>query len=259
LLQPEIAMATVNALLMFVFLFTTSAAAQPPTHTNPNVERARTHYLRGWENMRAEAFDRAVLEFSEAIELHPKFAMAHYSLGRAYLALHRYVDAITALATCSELYSVEGTRDFNSQLDANRQRQDRLLELQDLRAQVSKGPQNVTTQDTMRQVDNAIRLTTNAFDRGQNIALEHPVPSFVSLSLGSAYFRAEQFEKAEQQYRAAIATDPKAGEAHNNLAVVLMMKAQYAEALAELKAAEKAGFRVNPELRDQIKSRMGSQ
>ena len=60
-----------------------------------------------------------------------------------------------------------------------------------------------------------------------------------------------------RQYRAAINADAKAGEAHNNLAVVLMMKAQYADALAELKAAEKAGFRVNPELRDQIKSRMG--
>ena len=78
---------------------------------------------------------------------------------------------------------------FNSQLDANRQRQDRLMELQDIRSQVSKGPQNAGTQDTMRQIDNAIRMTSNAFDRGQNVAIENPVPSFVSLSLGSAYFR----------------------------------------------------------------------
>ena len=130
------------------------------------------------------------------------------------------------------------------------------MELQDIRSQVSKGPQTAGTQDTMRQIDNAIRLTTNAFDRGQNIAIENPVPSFVSLSLGSAYFRAEQFENAEKHYRAAIAADAKAGEAHNNLAVILMMKSRYTDAMAELKAAEKAGFRVNPELKDQIKSRM---
>ena len=108
----------------------------------------------------------------------------------------------------------------------------------------------------MRQIDNAIRMTSNAFDRGQNVSIENPVPSFVSLSLGSAYFRSEQFDDAERQYRAAINADPKAGEAHNNLAIVLMMKAQYTDAMAELKAAEKAGFRVNPELKDQIKSRM---
>jgi tetratricopeptide (TPR) repeat protein len=232
------------------------AFAQTPARTTANIERARVHYFRGWENMRSEAFEQAVEEFGQAIELHPKYVMAHYSLGRAYMALRRYRDAIEALSTCSGLYSAEASRTFNSQLDANRQRQDRLMELQDIRSQVSKGPQNAGTQDTMRQIDNAIRMTSNAFDRGQNIAIENPVPSFVSLSLGSAYFRSEQFEDAERQYRAAINVDSKAGEAHNNLAVILMMKSQYTDAMAELKAAEKAGFRVNPELKDQIKSRM---
>jgi tetratricopeptide (TPR) repeat protein len=237
-------------------LVTASALAQQSPRPDANVERARTHYFRGWENMRAEAFDRATEEFGAAIELYPKYAMAHYSLGRAYMALRRYPDAIRALSACSALYSAEASQHFNSQLDVNRQRQDRLMELQDLRSQVSKGPQSAGTQDTMRQIDNAIRMTSNAFDRGQNVVMENPVPSFVSLSLGSAYFRAEQFDEAERQYRAAINADSKAGEAHNNLAVILMMKAQYTDAMAELKAAEKAGFRVNPELKDQIKSRM---
>lgn len=238
-------------------LFVSPALAQQTTRSNPNTERARVHYMRGWENMRAEAFDVAVTEFGQAIELYPQYAMAHYSLGRAYMALRRYQDAIQALNACAGIYSADASRAFNNQLEANRQRQDRLMELQDIRAQVSKGPQSQTTANTMSLIDNAIRMTTNAFDRGQNVELGTPVPSFVSLSLGSAYFRAEQFPEAERHYRAAIAADAKAGEAHNNLAVVLMMKAQYADALAELKAAEKAGFRVNPELRDQIKSRMG--
>ncbi len=232
------------------------AMAQPSSRTSANFERARVHYMLGWENMRSEAFDRAAEEFGQAIELHPKYAMAHYSLGRAYMALRRYKDAIRALEECSGLYSAEASRHFSGQMEANRLRQDRLMELQDMRSQVSKGPQTAGTQDTMRQIDNAIRLTSNAFDRGQNIAIENPVPSFVALSLGSAYFRAEQFEEAEKQYRAAISTDAKAGEAHNNLAVILMMKSRYTDAMAELKAAEKAGFRVNPDLKDQVKSRM---
>ena len=78
----------------------------------------------------------------------------------------------------------------------------------------------------------------------------------MSLSLGSAYFRAETVPGSRAAVPGAIVADPKAGEAHNNLAVILMMKAQYTDAMAELKAAEKAGFRVNPELKDQIKSRM---
>ena len=100
-------------------------------------------------------------------------------------------------------------------------------------------------------------MTGNAFDRGQRICRSRSRCRRSCRSpLGSAYFRAEQFDQAERQFRAAIDADPKAGEAHNNLAVILMMKAQYTDALAELKAAEKAGFRVNPELKDQIKSRI---
>ena len=250
-------MPRVPALVVGLVLFLmNSVQAQQSPRPNSNFERARVHYMQGWEHMRAEAFDVAVNEFGQAIELYPQYAMAHYSIGRAYMALHRYQDAIRAFSTCSGLFSTEASKVFNNQLDANRQRQDRLMELQDMRSQASKGPQNQATQDSMRQIDNAIRMTSNALDRGQNVPLENPVPSFVSLSLGSAYFRAEQFSEAERSFRAAINADAKAGEAHNNLAVVLMMKAQYADALAELKAAEKAGFRVNPELKDQIKSRM---
>ncbi len=246
-----------NVLVLLLGLITTVPAfAQQTPRADANVERARTHYFRAWENMRAEAFDVAAQEFGAAIELYPKYALAHYGLGRAYMSLRRYNDAIRALSACSTIYSEQTSRVFTNQLDANRQRQDRLMELQDLRTQYSKGPQNAGTADTMRQIDNAIRMTGNAFDRGQNVPIETPVPSFVSLSLGSAYFRSEQFDEAEHQYRAAINADAKAGEAHNNLAVILMMKAQYADALAELKAAEKAGFRVNPELKDQIKSRI---
>lgn len=244
-------------LLVPVFLIcAVVASAQPPGHSNANAELARGHYLRGWEFMRAESFEEAVQQFKQAIGLAPNYAIAFYSLGRAHMSLKQYSDAVRALTSCRDLYATAAGRKFQGQLDANRQRQDRLLELQDIRAQVGKGPQGQQTQDTMRQIDNAIRLTQESYERGMNVSIEQAVPSFVSLSLGSAYFRSEQFEEAERQYRAAVNADSKAGEAHNNLAVVLMMKAQYADALAELKAAERAGFRVNPELKDQIKSRM---
>ena len=90
------------------------------------------------------------------------------------------------------------------------------------------------------------------------MAIEDPVPSFVSLSLGSAYFRSEQFEEAEAAYKAAAKADDKAGEAHNNLAVIYLMKADYTQAMVEVKAAEKAGFRVNPDLKNEIKAEDGA-
>ncbi len=235
-----------------------AALAQPPGRTNADFERAREHYMNGWQQMRAESFDQAAAEFQQAIDLQPKYAMAFYGLGRANLALRRYVEATNALTVCRDLYSAKTSQKFNSQMDAQRYRQDRLLELNDLKAQVGKGPQSVQTQDMMRQVDNAIRQTNETMSRELNVAIENPVPSFVSLSLGSALFRAQRFEEAEQAYKAAIAVDTKAGEAHNNLAVIYLMKAQYADAMTEVKAAEKAGFRVNPDLKDEIKAKMGN-
>jgi Tfp pilus assembly protein PilF len=88
-----------------------------------------------------------------------------------------------------------------------------------------------------------------------NLSLTSPVPSVVSLALGSAYFRSERFADAEREYKATIAADPKSGEAHSNLAVVYLYSGRYDEAEDEVKAAEKTGFKVNPNLKEDIRKK----
>ena len=244
--------------VIFALVVTTAGASEQyaPGQSNPQGERARKHYLSAWGHMRAEEFQQAADEFHSAIELNPKFALAYFGLGRAYQNLHRYVDAVQALSTSRDLYQAQASAKFNSQMEADRYRQDRLTELQDMRTQIGKGPQNDRTQNQMRQVDDAIRQTNEEKSRGLNLAIEEPVPSFVSLSLGSALFRAERYSEAEIAYRAAIKADEKAGEAHNNLAVLYLTQSRYADAMIEVKAAEKTGFRVNPELKDEIRTKM---
>jgi Flp pilus assembly protein TadD len=78
-------------------------------------------------------------------------------------------------------------------------------------------------------------------------------PAWISLALGSAYFRSGSMSDAEREYLAALQADPKLGEAHNNLAVVYMLSGRYPQADAEIKAAEKSGFRVNPQLKEDLK------
>lgn len=231
-------------------------AQYAPNATNTNGERARKHYLAGWDHMRAEEFDQAAEEFHSAIELNPKFAIAYFSLGRAYQNLHRYAEAVQALSASRDLYQAQASAKFNSQMEADRYRQDRLMELQDMRTQLGKGPQNDRSQNQMRQVDDAIRQTSEEKSRALNVAIEEPVPSFVSLSLGSALFRAARYPEAEVAYRAAVRADEKSGEAHNNLAVLYLTQQRFADAMAEVKAAEKTGFRVNPELKDEIRMKM---
>jgi Flp pilus assembly protein TadD len=79
-------------------------------------------------------------------------------------------------------------------------------------------------------------------------------PGEVSLALGSAYFRNGQREDAEREWKAAVDANSSLGEAHNNLAVVYMMSGRKKEAEEAVKAAERAGFRVNPQLKADIKN-----
>lgn len=78
------------------------------------------------------------------------------------------------------------------------------------------------------------------------------------MSLGSAHFRDGSLPKAEKYYREAVAADSKAGEAHNNLAVVYFETARYAQAEKAIKAAEKTGFKVHPELKAEVHKRLRS-
>ena len=80
-------------------------------------------------------------------------------------------------------------------------------------------------------------------------------PAEVSLALGSAFFRDGHPDQAEIQWLAAIDANPRLGEAHNNLAVVYMQTDRLDAADQQLKLAEKSGFRVNPQLKQDVKKR----
>jgi Flp pilus assembly protein TadD len=85
--------------------------------------------------------------------------------------------------------------------------------------------------------------------------MEMSVPSFVSMALGSAFFRLGRLADAEREYKATIEADPKTGEAHSNLAVVYLQTGRFDDAEKAVKAAEKTGFKVNPMLKDDIKAK----
>jgi tetratricopeptide (TPR) repeat protein len=238
--------------IAFVVASVVGPAAQPPL-SNPDAERARIHYRLGWESLRSESWETAAKEFQQAIDLYPKFALAYYGLGKSQMGLRRYPNAITAFAACRDIYVARAGERFSADMDANRRRQDRLTELQELATQYGKGPQTAQVQDTQRLIQSAISQTKNELDRGFNVVIDSTVPAFISVALGSAYFRAERFPDAEREYKAAIAADPKAGEAHNNVAVVYMLTGRYDAAEREIQAAEESGFRVNPQFKEDLK------
>ena len=244
-------MRQILALALAALIVAGPAAAQ----TTPERERARPHNRQGWELMSAESFERATQAFQQAVTIDNTFEDAFYGLGRAQIALKQYVAAIATLTTCRKLYIAQAGRHFTNQQDAQRYRQDRITEIDEQVRQVQTMPPTAQQQNLLRQLNNQRRDIQNAIARGNDMSIDASVPPWVSLSLGSAYFRSAKLPDAEREFKAAIAVDGRFGEAHNNLAVVYLETNRIVEAEASLKNAKKAGFRVNPQLEQAIRER----
>jgi tetratricopeptide (TPR) repeat protein len=255
--RNRIAPALVAAVLTFA---PTIAFGQTPGQKNAR-ELARAPYESGIDEMRREAYEAAVKSFRTAVEIDPLFEMAHYMLGRAHLAPRNYTSAVYALERSQTLFVAQGTEQFTDKQERQHVLRQRVGEIDqlitDLRAAAAL-PANAqkafSLNEQARQYEERKRQI-NDLIRYQDTNLERVVPGFVSLSLGSAYFRAGRTSDAERAYLAAIAADPKIGEAHNNLAVIYMETGRLDDAERALSAAEKAGLRVNPALKDEIKKR----
>jgi tetratricopeptide (TPR) repeat protein len=235
---------------LLALLLAGPALAQSPADR----DRARTQNRLGWEALRSEQYAMAIKSFQNAIEIWTDYEYAHYGLGRAFLASRRFTEAIGALEHCRDLYRAQGSRQFTNIQEAQRFREDRVSEIDEQIRLLRTGPQTVASQDLVRQYETTKRDLQENIRRNQGLTIDASVPGWVSLSLGSAYFRSNRLTDAEREYKAAVETDPRLGEAHNNLAVVYLETGRYNEAWASLQAAKKAGTKVNPQLEKAIQA-----
>jgi tetratricopeptide (TPR) repeat protein len=237
--------------LLLTLLFTSSFAQTPGAR-----DRARVPYNIGLDNMRAEAWDDAEKAFRTATDLDPTFEMAFYMLGRANMAQKKFVDATSAYEKCRDLYRTQLGKTFANAQDRQRDRDTRLREIDEVIRSYQNVPQTLRIADAIRQLQNQRRELAEAMARGNStMAFETAVPAYVSTALGSAYFRSGRLNEAEREYKAAIAADARAGEAYSNLAVVYLETGRLTEAEKSVNAAEKVGFRVHPQLKEDIKTR----
>jgi tetratricopeptide (TPR) repeat protein len=179
------------------------------------------------------------------------FVMAHYGLGQTQMALRNYVAAVQAFVDCRTVHSELAALQQVDRALADQRRDDEIRELREsIRLFQGGGAKSASPQNTILRLET--RLQQLESDRRKGI---HPIetPAEFSLAIGSAYFRSGKIEAAEQAYRDAVKVNAKMGEAHNNLAVVYLMKGRLSEAESEMKAAEKSGFAVNPRFKDDLK------
>jgi tetratricopeptide (TPR) repeat protein len=224
-----------------------------------DIQRANQHYLNGWDFLAAEAYEDAIGEFRKAIDIDTRYAHAYYGLGKSHMGLKQYVQAIQAYERCHMLYEQATSERTNAQYAANDERRDQILKLRDVLRSYQQMPANQQSGSrislAMAELQEQIRQLESAQQRGALVDPSMRIPPFVSLALGSAYFRNNRMGDAERLYREAINSKPDYGEAHNNLAVICMLNGRLDDAEKHVKLAEKGKFKVPQGLKDEIKAR----
>jgi tetratricopeptide (TPR) repeat protein len=214
--------------------------------------QALQRYRAGQELLTAERYEQAAVEFTAATQLDPMLTLAHYGLGQAYMGLKRYVSAIQAFIGCRDAYGKLATLRQSDMAAAQRMLDDETRELRDALTRVRTGQIKNAGPAMEQQMEKRLEeLETMRRDRGGG-AMQ--TPAEVSLALGSAYYRNNQAADAEREWRAAVSVNPRLGEAHNNLAVLYMMTGRKKEAEDAVRAAERARYRVHPQLKEDIRT-----
>lgn len=248
------AVAVISLLLMAA-----TAGAQSLERTSSADNRlANERYKNGWQMLAGEQWDQAAREFQAAIDLNEVFKLAYYGLGRASMGGKRFADAIHAYEKCRDLYEAQASQNFANKGEAERILADDVMQIDLTINRLQSGNVTPAVSAQIAQLNMQKQRLQNRLRNNDTLSLTSPVPPFVALALGSAYFRSERFADAEQAYRQAVEGDPKYGEAHSNLAALYLTTGRYADANREVAAAEKAGYKVNPGLKDEIKKKSGS-
>jgi len=216
---------------------------------------ASQHFKRGMESLVSEKYDVAETEFKAAVAIDPLYDAAFYGLGQVYMKTRRYPEALKAYLASRDAFQKATAAEALAGTESDRRLRDQIQALKDNERNLTRlTGQNPNAQQTIDQIREQIQQLESRKSRRAG-ATPPPVPAGVSMAIGSAYFRLNDLANAEKEYKAAIEVNPTFGEAHRNLAVVYLITGRATEAEAEVKAAEKAGFRVNPKLKEDIAAR----
>jgi tetratricopeptide (TPR) repeat protein len=220
------------------------AAAQTPLNVHER-QQALRHYQAGVEFLSGEDFDKAVTEFRKAVTIDALFTDAYYGLGQGHMGLRRYVSAAqafqSALTAARKLHSLN-ERD---RILLERDRDEELRELRDTLRRMGEQGGGLRTQRVQKYITELERRRTS---------LDRPFepPPLVLLALGSAHFRNGDAGRAEYYWREAVRVDDTIGEAWNNLAAIYAQTGRRTDAVFAVANAERAGYRVNPQLKEEI-------
>lgn len=211
--------------------------------------QALEEYRMGVERMDAGAYEQAAAAFLRSIKHDKNLPIAYYALGQAYMARQRYDDAVVAFVHAIDSLSAANLYEQDRQPDVTQTNtSDTQREMRESRNRTS-GDGGRDAGGTFRSgpvVSGADRIRNTARQDGRSFEAE------ICLALGSALFRSGKLPEAEGEWRRAVELRSDFGEVWNNLAALYAQTGFKKPAEESVEAAEKAGYKVAPELKKQI-------
>ena len=215
---------------------------------------ASDHFKSGMSALAVEQYEKAEAEFQNAVEIDPLFDAAFYGLGQVYMATKRYGRAVRAYLNSRDAFKASISAAKYDAAAADRRLRDQLQASKDYGRQLQRmsptqEPSLTAAIERNREEQRQLEARLNRSKGAPPL----PVPAGLSMALGSAYYRTGDLEGAEREYLEAVKVDPAFGEAHSNLAVLYLTTGRLDQADREVALAERAGFQVNPRLKDDLK------
>jgi len=246
---------SVMTVLAVAFLQEPVRVQQDPVRVQEKRE-SDLHYRAGVEALRTERLEEAETELRQSVRLDPDAYLAYFSLGKTYIGLKRYDDSVRAYLNCRQAWDRAVAQEMEEGFDRESLVEDRIRDLRhearELEGQLGTA-RNDAERARIQAAIETIRIGIDSLDRmrHRNRGAPDP-PAEFPFALGSAYLRTGAVDQAEQAYLEALKLRPKYGEAHVNLAVIGLKRGDYDQAHEHVKAAQKAGLRVHPQLVSEI-------
>jgi len=217
---------------------------------------AYEHFKAGMLALASEQYDKAEAEFRNAVEIDPLYDAAFYGLGQVYMATKRYDQAVRAYLDSRGAFKASIAADKFDAATVDRRLRDQLQATKDYGRTLQRmsPTQTPSVAAALERNREDIRQLESRLNRSRSDSPPE-VPAGLSMALGSAYYRTRDLASAEREYLEAVRVAPHFGEAHSNLAVIYMLTKRYDQAEQEVALAEKAGFKVNPQLKEDLKKR----
>jgi tetratricopeptide (TPR) repeat protein len=202
---------------------------------DPNQKRQK-YFVSGDRYFEKGKFPEAAIEFSNALQVDPQYAAAHFKLAESYLKLQRFPDAYRELQRTIEL----DPRNSRAQLDigliliaAQSYRQVELIAKQML----DNDPNSADAHLLLSELDHVEGKLDAAFQEIQQAVASNPRDPQFYVQLATLQAASKNVDAAEASLKKALEIDPKFIPAIQALAVLYENAGRWADAEMRLRYA----------------------